>query len=231
MLLVGAGGNGSIMLTHLCRIATSFAKLGGVPIQITIMDDDTVSESNLGRQCFSEADVGQPKAIVLAQRARAFFGLPVEAKVERMNNQSLINHHPDIVVGCVDTLQPRKNMNAYVKRIEQEHGDHGRLVRNGYWLDLGNTADSGQVVLGGYGLPTVFDVLPQMKTMKEPKNLPSCSLAEALSKQDLFINSTLASFGAQILWRLLRQGQIQHHGYFINLNAGVVRPIACPTQY
>lgn len=214
ILLVGAGGSGSIMLTHLCRIAQTFQKLGGVPIHITIMDDDTVSEANLGRQCFCEADLGQSKAIVLAQRARAFFGLDVEAKVEKFTGQYV---HTDIFIGCVDSLNPRRSIaGAIAERFQR------------YWLDLGNTADSGQVVLGGHGLPTVFDVLPQMRTMKEPKNLPSCSLAEALSKQDLFINSTLANFGGQILWQLLRRGGLSHHGCFVNLSTGNVRPLHVP---
>jgi len=195
------------MLTHLCRIAQSFTKLGGAPLSITIMDDDTVSEANLGRQCFCEADLGQPKAAVLAQRTRAFFGLDVTAKVERLESHQSAEH--DLIIGCVDNLSTRRSISG----------------RAGYWLDLGNTADSGQVVLGGHGLPTVFDVLPQMKTMKEPKNLPSCSLAEALHKQDLFINSTLANFGGQILWQLLRRGGLSHHGYFVNLSSGNVRPI------
>jgi hypothetical protein len=32
----------------------------------------------------------------------------------------------------------------------------------------------------------------------------SCSLAESLSKQDLFINSTIAQLGACLLWNLLK---------------------------
>lgn len=212
ILLVGAGGSGSIMLTHLCRIAQTWRKLGGVPINITVMDPDNVSEANLGRQCFCEADIGQPKAVVLAQRARAFFGLEVEAKVQKLQCQSVVE---SMIVGCVDNLPARRNMRSI------------SVGRECYWLDLGNTADSGQVVLGGHGLPNVFDILPEMKTMKEPKNLPSCSLAEALSKQDLFINSTLANFGGQIIWQLLRKGGVSNHGYFVNLNAGVVRPIPC----
>jgi molybdopterin/thiamine biosynthesis adenylyltransferase len=36
-----------------------------------------VSEANLARQCFCEADIGQPKALVLAQRLRAFYSVPV----------------------------------------------------------------------------------------------------------------------------------------------------------
>ena len=205
------------MLTHLCRIAQDFEKLGGSRIGITIMDHDTVSEANLGRQCFCEADIGQPKAIVLAQRARAFFGLDVDPEVCKLSAPHL-DH--SIVVGCVDNLAARRVMSLAATDSRSKDGSSHR-----YWLDIGNTADSGQVILGGHGLPTVFDVLPQMKTMKETPNLPSCSLAEALAKQDLFINSTLANLGAHLLWQLIRRGGLNHHGYFVNLTSGNVRPI------
>lgn len=48
---------------------------------------------------------------------------------------------------------------------------------------------------------------------------PSCSLAEALHKQDLFINSTLANLGCSLLWTMLREGMIQHRGFFLNIKA------------
>ena len=209
------------MLTHLCRIAQTMEKLGGVDIAINVIDPDTVSEANLGRQCFCEADLGQPKATVLAQRARAFFGIDVEADVNPYDVSRRIDGGwnsggSGFLIGCVDNLKARRSMvNA---------------TKGSYWLDLGNTADSGQVILGGHGLPNVFDVLPQMKTMKEPKNMPSCSLAEALLKQDLFINSTLANLGGQLIWQLLRHGGLNHHGFFANLKTGNVRPLQCPEQ-
>ena len=48
-------------------------------------------------------------------------------------------------------------------------------------------------------------------------NTPSCSLAEALAKQDLFINSSLANLGASLLWQLFREGMIFNRGFFLNL--------------
>lgn len=41
---------------------------------------------------------------------------------------------------------------------------------------------------------------------------PNCSLAEALSKQNLFINSTLAQLGCNILWKMFRNEIIKQHG-------------------
>ncbi len=56
---------------------------------------------------------------------------------------------------------------------------------------------------------------------------PSCSLAEALEKQDLFINSTLASMGASLLWKLFREGMTEQRGFFLNLKTFCALPIIC----
>ena len=46
-----------------------------------------------------------------------------------------------------------------------------------------------------------------------------------LEKQDLFINSTLAQLGCNILWKMFRHGMIEHHGLFLNLETMKVNPI------
>lgn len=94
----------------------------------------------------------------------------------------------------------------------------GRLV------DIGNTTNQGQVILGGHGLPTFFDVYPELRKKKDRKNEPSRSMAESLARQDLFINSTLATLGGQLMWQLMRHGGINHHGYIVNLHEGLVLP-------
>ncbi len=55
---------------------------------------------------------------------------------------------------------------------------------------------------------------------------PSCSLAEALTKQDLFINSSLANLGASLLWNLFREGMIQYRGFFMNLKNFRTQPLS-----
>ena len=48
---------------------------------------------------------------------------------------------------------------------------------------------------------------------------------EALEKQDLFINSTLAQLGCNILWKMFRNGMIEHHGLYLNLSTMKMNPI------
>lgn len=61
--------------------------------------------------------------------------------------------------------------------------------------------------------------------VKEEDSGPSCSLAEALEKQDLFINSTLAQLGCNILWKMFRNGMIEHQGVYLNLATMKANPI------
>lgn len=166
-----------------------------------------MSESNLARQCFCEADIGGNKAFILAQRARSFFGIPIEAKDVKWWDSG----DASIVVSCVDTLATRRQIAA------------GRKDR--YYLDLGNSDNAGQVVLGGHGLPNLFEVYPHLKRARDPKDIPSCSMAESLARQDLFINPTLAALGGHLIWRLMRSGGLNHHGYVVNLSAGLVLPL------
>ena len=61
--------------------------------------------------------------------------------------------------------------------------------------------------------------------IKEKDSGPSCSLAEALGKQDLYINSMLAQFGFGILWRMLKDGRTLYRGAYVNLDTLRVNPV------
>jgi len=62
-------------------------------------------------------------------------------------------------------------------------------------------------------------------SIKAEDSGPSWSLTEVLQKQDLFINSTLAQLGCNILWKMFRNGMIEHNGLFMNLDTMKVNPI------
>ena len=55
------------------------------------------------------------------------------------------------------------------------------------------------------------ELLKQSETEDET---PSCSLAEALEKQDLYINSVLAQIGSSLLWNLFRNGLTENRIFF-----------------
>lgn len=109
-----------------------------------------------------------------------------------------------------------------------------------YWMDFGNTQSMGQVVLGTIPkkikqpASELYKTVDSLKVItrfvkyarvKEADSGPSCSLAEALEKQDLFINSTLAQLGCNILWKMFRNGMLEYHGLFLNLETMKVNPM------
>ena len=61
--LIGAGGTGSQVLETLARIDSALFKLGHPGLFVTTFDADEVSESNIGRQLFSPADIGLNKSV------------------------------------------------------------------------------------------------------------------------------------------------------------------------
>jgi len=107
-------------------------------------------------------------------------------------------------------------------------------------MDFGNGQSSGQVLLGtvqekiAQPKSKIYKTVESLKVITEYADYskikaedsgPSCSLAEALEKQDLFINSTLAQIGCNILWKMFREGMIEFSGAYLNLKTLKVNPI------
>lgn len=222
--LVGCGGNGSQMLTGLARLNHALVNLGHSGLHVTAFDGDTVSESNIGRQMFSPADVGQYKSCVLVHRLNAFFGLDWCARPIHAGPDELIRGGLDLVVLCVDSIAARVSMANWLRRA------------GSYVMDLGNRASDGQVILGASEnlalakdsapLRWPYDVLPELIDTSLPEDdTPSCGLAEALARQELFINQAIVTPALAILWELFRHGRISWCGAFVNLKTGHVRPL------
>jgi len=234
--LVGVGGTGCRMLTNLARINEGLVGLGHPGLHVRSWDDDIVTAANKGRQLFSDADLGLNKAIVLTTRINRFFGYEWEAVPEYYGGQKGTSN---ILITCVDTAKSRVMLDLKLSDRNQKNAAPPNIQY--YWLDLGNTQKAGQCVLGTFQkieqptsefktkaeLPNVIKKFPQIKKMidKDDKSGPSCSIAEALEKQDLCINTVLAEFGTSLLWQLLRDHKIKHHGCFVNLETFVTNPI------
>jgi PRTRC genetic system ThiF family protein len=132
-----------------------------------------------------------------------------------------VREQTDIVIGCVDS---RKARNAIL--------GSPAYWNSHYWLDLGNSASTGQFVLGEpennknkrcpRRLPTVAELFPEIVDPKLDRKdkLPSCSSVVALQRQEPFINQTVAYHALALLARLSRYGRLSHHGGFINLSTG-----------
>lgn len=226
--LVGCGGNGSQMLTGLARLDHALRALQHPGFDVTVYDPDAVSAANIARQMFAPGDIGRNKATCLVNRVNAFFGLSWAAVPRAIGLRELAT---GILITCVDTRSAR----AYIARRLELRGR-----KPYYWMDLGNRAADGQVVLGcppwtrdhanpkkyWLRLPTVVEILPEIAdTRIREDNTPSCSLAEALERQHLFVNQAVVTPALELLWQLFRQGWVDWHGAFVNLASGRVQPM------
>lgn len=239
--LIGAGGTGSQVLTCLARLDTALRGLGHPGLFITVYDSDIVTEANIGRQLFSPSDIGLNKAQCLVTRMNNFFGndwkavpdiYPAIMKDTRRENLA------NITITCTDNIKSRLDLWNILKAVPVSgYISHETPL---YWMDFGNTQDTGQVILGTVPKKikqpesTLYETVESLKVItryvkyakvKEKDSGPSCSLAESLEKQDLFINSTLAQLGCNILWKMFRNGMIEYHGLYLNLSTMKVNPI------
>jgi PRTRC genetic system ThiF family protein len=226
--LIGAGGTGSQVLTALARMSHSLQALGHAGFQVSLWDDDIVTEANRGRQLFAECEVGLSKASALITRCNRFFGTGWKVVNKKFDSQ-LGQAKAAIYISCVDTATARFEIAEILKGAAG--GSHYANVPR-YWMDFGNGKDTGQVILSTIGsikqpksekfvtvdsLPFVTEEFGDLLRQSDNDDLPSCSLAEALEKQDLFINSTLAQMGCSLLWQLFRNGFTAQRGAFLNL--------------
>lgn len=214
--VVGAGGNGSQILVGLARLNQAMLALGHpYGLNVLAVDDDLVSPFNVGRQLFFPADIGFAKVSVLINRINLCYGTRWAACQSKVSGEHL---NCDIVIGCVDNRRARRTI---FDHLSDAH-DHI------YWLDLGNNSDTGQCILGEntacldeqIRLPHAADLFPELVDTSIPEvDEPSCSMAESLSKQSLFINQGIALPALNLLWQCFRHGKIQHHGCFIDLKS------------
>jgi PRTRC genetic system ThiF family protein len=230
ILLVGAGGTGSQMVKTLVNLHKAMVALGHPHgLRVTVVDPDIVSQANIGRQNFYPGDVGSFKADVLVTRANMELENVVwESDIGKLDTRSNLEDY-DIVIGAVDNRAARLGI---LRGLEGAHSG----IR--YWLDMGNRKADGQAILGEVSsrskvgedklrLPHVGELYPELidPAHEDADDTPSCSLAEALEKQSLFINPTIANFAGNILSQLFTKGQIENHGVFVNLERSMVMPL------
>ena len=219
VLVVGCGGNGSAIAAGLPYLHQALLVYGHPEgLHVTLLDPELISLTNCVRQPFSRSEIGLYKSIVLVNRLNLFWGLDWEGIPDRLEGKQKITG-VDIVIGCVDTRAARAGIAKCVEDWSEVD----------YWLDLGNSADGGQFVLREplnrrnrrkrLRLRTVSELFPEVTRPElDRDDGPSCSAAEALERQEPFVNPTLANHALALLARLFRYGRISYHAGFLSLS-------------
>lgn len=242
VLVAGAGGTGSQVITNLARMSVALQALGHPGLHLTAFDPDTVTEANIAANC-SRDGTGVDKATGACHPRQPFF--PDYAWEARECRYPIITKEGDksvplanIIITCTDNTRSRLDLWRFLKKYrEYKNNDEKAPI---YWMDFGNAQTTGQVLVGNIrskiSQPASSEYLPMPRmnviteevsysTIREEDSGPSCSLTEALRKQDLFINSMLAQIGCDILWRMFREGRTFYRGAYLNLDTLRVNPI------
>ena len=103
--IVGVGGTGSAVAVQLARMGVG---------SLTLLDRDTIDESNLSRVYGSKKkDVGKPKVGVLKKYLSTYSKTRVDAIQADITTQDMTQHlcDSDIIFGCTDNLTSRAVLN------------------------------------------------------------------------------------------------------------------------
>lgn len=119
VVIIGVGGLG-------CEIAKNLAMLGVG--RLDLIDLDIIEHSNLNRQIlFAGANIGEPKAIVAARKLKEINpNIIVKGyytSLERLN--PALYQAADVVVGGLDSMNARLNLNAQCIRFKKPLVDGG----------------------------------------------------------------------------------------------------------
>lgn len=218
--VAGAGGTGCQLLDGLAALDASLRARGRRGFEVTVYDPDHVSPSNIGRQRYRKGDEGLPKAMLLVHRLNGYRSLDWNAVPDALRPNEAGNC--DLLITCVDSGRFRR--------------DVGKAWRNGnsqtLWLDTGNGAASGQVVIGHLGtpqgsrLPNIFDFYGDELLAGDTDELPSCSVEEALTRQRFSVNRVVAECAITLLDQLVHRGGLIEQGSMFSLDPLRVNPLA-----
>lgn len=214
--LVGVGGSGSAMVKELIQLDTTLRALDPLSgLSVTLIDGSVVTQANIARQSFFPSQVGQNKAVASVWTANNLYAKKWEAYPHHLESVSMLQQF-DIVITALDRPSVRLSISK----------SKGRFL----WLDMGNNATQGQVVLGEVTggkkkLPTICDLYDYSKLTDADADIKSCSAEESISRQQLGVNQFAARISGQLLWNLLRNGKIESNGAYFDVQALTVDPI------
>jgi PRTRC genetic system ThiF family protein len=241
--IAGLGGTGAFLAEDLARLLTVHF---GWRAHFHLVDHDRVEIHNTQRQAFSRRDLDKYKAQVVAERLVRQFPIEVSVSLAPYDHGRDAPHRDGprprlaLLIGCVDNPNARRELARTLEPMS--YGGTANL----WWLDLGNSASSGQLYLGNAlraeALRGTFDretgicrALPapciQAPELLEAPAAPlpaalnqDCAEAQIAGDQEPFVNRTIAALGLAMVARLC-QRRLTWRATFFDLDAGTLHYI------
>lgn len=229
--VIGVGGTGSLVIPRLARMDYGLKLLGHPGLMVFAYDDDKVEEFNIGRQNFTDMDLGVNKAVCIIEKCNLAYGLLWEAYGHKF--ESGTDYLANINIICVDNVNFRKDYYANEDFIVAHKSEP--YFTPFFTIDGGNGKDFGQVVISSPQYQSLlgnpFELFPDMLTQdnEETQGIAGCSYAESLEKQDFFINDEIAVGIMKLMWKLFREETININAIVINQEKCKQLPILCQT--
>jgi PRTRC genetic system ThiF family protein len=234
LALVGCGGTGSWLAPSVARIAR-LQRDQGREVEVVFYDHDHVEPKNIPRQHFCDAELNRNKAVTLAARYSAAWGVEIAAVPKKFRSADFYQRSNalTILIGCVDNAGARQQIDRALARADA----------NTWWLDCGNDESSGQVIVGSdidpeslegsftpsckicKWLPAPSLVAPDLleprpEELLEPKL--SCAEIQMANAQSLAVNQMVAAVATDYLLGLLG-GKLKRFATHFDLSAGSMR--------
>ena len=249
IMMVGCGGTGSWLAPSLARLVAVLRE-AGKSAELTFIDPDRVEAKNIPRQNFCQAELGANKAQALALRFSEAWGIPIGAVSTTYGEKYPRRPDPTellVLVGCVDNAEARRALSATVANYNK-HNAQSFLAPQTWWLDCGNSGESGQVLLGttpraqaplfrGAFSGGMCMALP-LPTWQRPELLRggleeqadaeerlSCAELTLRNFQSMGVNPTVAVVAADYLFRLLLTGGLRKFATYFDLASGATRSL------
>lgn len=216
---IGCGGTGSWLAQDIARILRS---LKNPRIEYLIFDPDVVEAKNVQRQNFCDAEIGRNKAVSMASRLTYGWGVLVTGVPQTFTTAKSFSYGPILIVGCVDNAAARRMIHKTVAQRSDT-----------WWLDCGNHASSGQVLLGNTN--TTLKMADQFPFVRKANKLPSPSLqhpellrerrkvvescAEIVDPQGLTVNRMVAAIAADYIMRLLVRKDLKRYATYFDMGS------------
>jgi PRTRC genetic system ThiF family protein len=229
IVLVGCGGTGSQLARTLCRVVYDLRRRRRHIPALHFVDMDRVEEKNVGRQMFTEADIGMYKAEVLARRFNRALGLDITWHAEPFDAERHTRRYGTLLLGCVDNHLARQVL-AKARAVWLDSGNY----THGGQVCLGTTADPHEVERGirsgAYNhLPNAALVFPQL-LQPEPaevlKEVPqSCAELVKSGDQSLLINDLMGIVAGEYVYKLLNREPLTTFITYVSADPLVLRSV------
>lgn len=142
VFVIGAGGTGSQVITNLARMSMALQALGHPGLHVTVFDPDTVSQANIGRQLFSETELGLNKAVSLVTRINRFFGYAWTAEPQCFPTRNFSEDSTaNIIITCTDNIRSRLMLWKFLKKSAKKTSVTIRLPYTGWILGTARQKD------------------------------------------------------------------------------------------